>query len=105
MAKRVDGGVFLQAWGGVVDESRSWLRAKGKAMAPTIRDGQFVAVDRGRRPENGDIVAAVLKGECAVARFYQFGRRVELKPDNRKFPTLVICPSDGLRILGVMSLE
>jgi hypothetical protein len=71
-------------------------------MAPTIRDAEMILVDRALSPVNGNIVVAVSKGECTIKRFYQYGRRIELKPDNQAFPTLVITPDVDLEVRGVV---
>ena len=105
-------GPFREAWDDVIEwipvppsefrETRYFLQAKGDSMAPTVRDGELILVDRALSPVNGNIVVAVSRGECTIKRFYQYGRRIELKPDNQKYPTLVITPDVDLEVRGVV---
>ena len=105
-------GPFREAWDDVIEwipvapsqfrETRYFLQAKGDSMAPTIRDAELILADRALSPVNGNIVVAVSKGECTIKRFYQYGRRIELKPDNQAFPTLVITPDVDLEVRGVV---
>jgi len=107
-------GPFREAWDDVIEwvpvaptefsENRYFLQAKGDSMAPSIRDGERILVDRALQPENGNIVVAVSRGECTIKRFYKYGRRIELKPENQRYPTLVITPDVDLEIRGVVVL-
>lgn len=105
-------GPFREAWDDVIEwipvppsefrETRYFLQAKGDSMAPTVCDGELILVDRALGPVNGNIVVAVSRSECTIKRFYQYGRRIELKPDNQKYPTLVITPEIDLEVRGVV---
>jgi SOS-response transcriptional repressor LexA len=107
-------GPFREAWDDVLEwvpvppgefhETRYFLQAKGDSMAPTICDGERILVDRALQPENGNIVVAVSGGECTINRFYRYGRRIQLKPDNQQYPTLVVTPDVDLEIRGVVVL-
>ncbi len=105
-------GPFREAWDDVLEwipvppsefrESRYFLQARGDSMAPAVRDGELILADRALRPVNGNVVVAVSQGECTIKRFFQYGRRIELKPDNQSYPTLVITPDIDLEIRGVV---
>lgn len=82
-------------------ESRYYLRARGNSMSPTIEDGELILVDRAVSPQNGDIVVAFSEEECTIKRFYRYAERIELKPDNQAFPTIVMGPQDDLEVRGV----
>ena len=83
-------------------ESRYFLQAKGDSMSPTIADGERILVDRALAPRNGDIVVAVSEGESTIKRFFRYERRIELKPDNQAYPTIVMGPGDHLEVRGVV---
>lgn len=64
-----------------------------------ILDGDTVIVDGTRKPRNGDMVAALIDGECSFKTFVQDRQKVFLKPENPRYKNLV--PIDELHIQGV----
>ena len=64
-----------------------------------ILDGDKVIVDGTRKPRNGDMVAALIDGECSLKTFVQDRQKVFLKPENPRYRNLA--PIDELQIQGV----
>ena len=53
-----------------------------------ILDGDFVILERGADPRNGQIVAALIYGERTLKIFVTRGRETFLKAENPKYPIL-----------------
>lgn len=76
-------------------------RSKGLARAKCPPGGGAAkAGARGRRCVG--VWQAWHPGGCALATFFRFGQRTELKPGNQEYPTLVITPDVDLEIRGVV---
>ncbi len=59
------------------------LRVRGDSMIEDgIRDGDFVIVSKRANAQNGQTVAALVKGEATLKRYYAEGARVRLQPAN-----------------------
>lgn len=60
------------------------LRVKGDSMINArINDGDIVYVTKDTDYKNGDVVIACINGdEATIKRFYQYGDKVILKPEN-----------------------
>ena len=60
------------------------LRVKGDSMIEDqIRDGDLVIVEHRTKPQNGEIVVAVINGnEATLKRFFDEGDRIRLQPAN-----------------------
>ncbi len=85
-------------------ESTFFLRVGGDSMIEAgIFDGDLLIVDRGLTPGSGDIVIAVLDGEFTVKRLYLDGRRIELRPENKRFRTIRLNDESQLDIWGVVT--
>lgn len=67
------------------------VRVEGESMlhAP-IQSGDFLVVDRSARPQNGDVVLAVVDGEFTVKTLRMARRRCWLQAENPVFPDLEI---------------
>lgn len=66
------------------------LRVDGDSMIDDhIVPGDLLIVKRTRRCENGDIVVALIDGEATVKRFHRRGKKIQLKPANRKYKPIV----------------
>lgn len=78
------------------------LRVKGDSMIGRhICDGDYVILEHGRMPRNGDVVAALIDNESALKTFVQEpGKPPYLKAENPKYPELY--PASELVIQGVM---
>ena len=67
------------------------LRVNGISMRDAgILDKDLLAVHRTQDVSNGQIVVARINDEVTVKRFKRRGRKVELKPENPDFPTIVV---------------
>jgi repressor LexA len=77
------------------------LRVKGDSMINAcILDNSLVVVDKDAVIDNGDIVVALIDGENAtVKRFYQYGDKVILKPENPNLKEKEFSAKD-VRLLG-----
>ncbi len=69
------------------------LRVKGLSMRDAgILEGDLVAINREQAPRNGDIVVARIDDDVTVKRFYKFGQKVELHPENEDFDVIMVEP-------------
>jgi repressor LexA len=76
------------------------LRVSGDSMIGRhIMDGDFVVLEHGPDPRNGDIVAALIDGACTLKTYLVKGGKPFLKAENPKFPNLI--PAQELVIQGV----
>lgn len=72
-----------------------------------IVKGDLLVADRSREPKNGDIVVALLNGKLLVRRLVikpkltVKDRKLELKAESSKFPTLKIVETDDIELWGV----
>ena len=77
------------------------LRVTGESMVGRhILDGDYVILEHGPEPRNGDIVAALIDGENTLKRLIKEGNHVFLKAENRDYPNLE--PVEKLDIQGVV---
>ncbi len=80
------------------------VTAVGDSMTGArIFDGDMLVINCGLEAVSGHIVVAWLNGELTVKRLYTDGGRVELRPENKFYPTITICEDDDFRILGVVT--
>ncbi|MGL6196345.1 MAG: LexA family protein [Thermoguttaceae bacterium] len=85
-------------------ESTFFMRVSGDSMIDAgIFDGDLLVVDRSLTPSSGDIVIAMLDGEFTVKRLHVDSRKVELRPENRRFRTIRINDESELEIWGVVA--
>lgn len=83
--------------------STFFARANGDSMSPTIMDGDILIIDKSIRPDNGQLVLAVVDGEFTAKRFYQKSDHVLLKPDNARFKAMRIGIDRDFFIWGVVT--
>jgi repressor LexA len=77
------------------------LKVKGDSMSPYILPDDYVVVRSQPSAENGDIVVTLVGDEATVKRFFQKGKKIELKPDNERWETIRIEEGFGeVKILG-----
>jgi repressor LexA len=77
------------------------LRVRGDSMIGRhIVDGDYVVLEHGPEPRNGDIVAALIDGECTLKTYVLKGGKPYLKAENPKYPDLI--PAQELVIQGVL---
>jgi repressor LexA len=76
------------------------LRVTGDSMIGRhILDGDFVVLEHGPEPRNGQIVAALIDGASTLKTFVLKGGKPFLKAENPKYPDLI--PAQELMIQGV----
>ena len=76
------------------------LRVRGDSMIGRhIVDGDFVILEHGPDPRNGDIVAALIDGDCTLKTYVVSGGKPFLKAENPKYPKMI--PAQELVIQGV----
>jgi repressor LexA len=77
------------------------VRVTGDSMIGRhILDGDFVILEHGPDPRNGQIVAAYVDGKNTLKTFVQKGGKTYLKAENPKYPAIV--PVEELMIQGVV---
>ena len=79
-----------------------YLRAKGRSMEPTIKDGSLVLIRAQPRVEDGEIAAVLFTddNEATLKRIKRAGQTVVLMPDNREYEPIIASDSNPARILG-----
>jgi len=76
------------------------LRVTGDSMiGKHILDGDFVVLEHGADPRNGQVVAALIDGASTLKTFVLKGGKPYLKAENPKYPDLI--PAQELVIQGV----
>jgi repressor LexA len=76
------------------------LRVTGDSMIGRhILDGDFVVLEHGPEPRNGQVVAALIDGASTLKTFILKSGRPYLKAENPKYPDLI--PAQELMIQGV----
>lgn len=77
------------------------LKVSGDSMIEAgILPGDVVVVERGRPPQNGDIVVAHIDREWTLKYYFKYGPQPVLKPANSKYP--VLRPKEELQIAGIV---
>jgi repressor LexA len=77
------------------------LRVTGDSMIGRhILDGDFVVLEHGPEPRNGQVVAALIDGASTLKTFVVKGGKTYLKAENPKYPDLI--PAQELMIQGVL---
>ena len=80
-----------------------FVRAGGDSMIGAgIHQGDLLIVDRSQHAVSGDVVIAIVDGEFTVKRLFIHGSYVELRPENRRYPTLKFSEETELEIWGVV---
>lgn len=78
------------------------IKVTGDSMVEAgIREGDLVIVERGRAPQDGDIVIAQVDGEWTMKYYEKRGAKVRLVPANRKYPPIV--PKREMSVGGVVT--
>lgn len=76
---------------------------KGDSMTgASIEEGDKVVVDRAQHPKHRDIVVAVVDGEYTIKRLFKHMGRVELRPENSDYPSIVFHDGYELMVWGVV---
>lgn len=83
-------------------DSSFLLEVSGDSMIDAgIMDGDLVIVERGREPQNGDVVIAEVDGNWTLKYFQRQGKQIVLVAANPKYPD--IKPKADLHIGGVVT--
>lgn len=79
-----------------------YLRAKGRSMEPTIKNGSLVLIKQQPCVEDGEIAAVLFTddNEATLKRIKRAGPTVILMPDNREYEPIIASDSNPVRILG-----
>jgi DNA polymerase V len=76
---------------------------KGDSMMNAgIVEGDKVIVDRSVNAKSKDIVVAVVNGEYTIKRLYKTDNKVELRPENPAYQSIVFKEGSELEIWGVV---
>jgi repressor LexA len=107
-----DAGVDFALFGDeTIDIASGWLQdtegvyalqVRGQSMVDAlINDGDIVVMKQQSYAENGDMVAALLRGEneTTLKRFYLEGNRVRLQPANPLMEP-IYAPADDVEVQG-----
>ena len=65
------------------------LTCKGDSMAPTIQDGDLVAIRIQPEVETGEIAAVRIGNEATLKRVYLHPDYIELRPENPAFESII----------------
>lgn len=81
-----------------------FLRVSGDSMQNAgIHSGDILIVDKSLAPSNGKIVIAALDGELTVKRLVTQAGRVQLVPENDRYPIIEVNTMQDLLIWGVVT--
>lgn len=79
------------------------LRVAGWSMMNAgIFDGDRILVDRALKPQQGDVVVAVINNDLTVKRLGKVDGKLALLPENPHFKPVVLKDDDTLEIWGVV---
>jgi len=78
------------------------LRIEGDSMAPTLNEGEYVAVRRCDTAEDGDIVVARVGAELVLKRLRRSPHGTTLQSDNAAYAAILI-GTDEMVIEGVVT--
>lgn len=83
-------------------EASFMLKVSGDSMIEAgINPGDYVILERGRSPKNGDIVVAEVDHQWTMKYFDKKGALVLLRPANKKYQP--IRPQEELKVAGVVT--
>lgn len=87
----------------ITDHQASFLlKVSGDSMIDAgIQPGDFVVLERGKNPRNGDIVVAEVDHEWTMKFFEKKGRVVVLRPANKLYPPIM--PRSDMSVAGVVT--
>lgn len=81
-----------------------FVTASGDSMIGAgIASGDMLVVDRSLEAGHGKIVIAAINGELTVKRLSRVAGRVQLLPENDKYPPIEITAEEDLVIWGVVT--
>ena len=68
-----------------------------------IEDGDYVVIKKQETAHNGERVVAMVDNEVTLKKFYQDRDHVRLEPANGTMAPIIVDPTSGIRILGVLT--
>ena len=78
------------------------VKVQGDSMTGAgIHHGDYAVIKQQSSAENGQVVAALIDEEITLKRFYQKGKRIELRPENPSYAPMVYEDNPPV-ILGVL---
>lgn len=82
------------------------IRVTGDSMLPHIKDGEYVFVQKGISPKNGDTIIANIDGELYIKRYHKlpFEKWFRLESDNKEFPNIEIDTDDKFNSLIIVGI-
>lgn len=81
-----------------------FLRVSGDSMQNAgIQSGDLLIVDKSLEPSDGKIVIAAIDGELTVKRLVKKSGRVQLVPENNRYPIIEVGDMQDLVIWGVVT--
>lgn len=79
------------------------LRVTGESMRDEgILPGDLVIVQKQSTARNGQTVIALVNNEATIKTYYRKGATVELRPANDAMKSIIVKPTDSLRIEGLV---
>ena len=83
--------------------STFFVKVAGESMTGAgIFPDDLLIVDRSISASNGDVVVAVVDGEFTVKRLFISQKKVELRPENKRFASITFNDADEVNIWGVV---
>jgi len=83
--------------------STFFVRVKGDSMRDAgILDGDLIVVERGERPNNRDIVLAIVEGEFTIKRWIEQSGKLMLQAENPAYPNIRLSEHIDWEIWGVV---
>ncbi len=77
------------------------LEVRGDSMiGKSIVEGDYVILDRSRIPRSGQVVAALVDGDCTLKTFVRENGTTFLRAENPKYPDII--PAEEMKVQGVM---
>ncbi len=80
------------------------LYVRGDSMRDAaLYEGDLLFIDPTKEPQNGEIVVAMVNGDPTVKRYYRENGTITLKPENRKYSSIVVnAQSEQFRFIGTV---
>ncbi len=89
---------------GLLSDKAAVFKVKGDSMIEAgIDEGDYVVVDFGTAPSDGDIIAADFEGVIVVKRYLETKEGIVLASENPKYPPIKIDDSVRFKPLGVVA--
>ncbi len=86
-----------------LSESTICVRMADESMSGAgINTNDVLVVDQRQKAKHGDVVVAVVDGKATAKRLIIKGKKMELKPENPKFATIIVANPDEVTIWGVV---